>query len=190
MKSPRSLTDESIVALYWARSESAVSETAIKYGSFCRSIAIAILVDHEDAEECVNDTYLDAWNAMPPHRPTVLSSFLGKITRRISIDRWRRKHADKRGGGQIPLVLDELCDCASADDTESVIEHAETVRIIARFLDELPTTERRIFLRRYWYFESIKDIAAAYGFSESKTVSMLYRTRTKLRTLLEREGYL
>ena len=190
MKQPKPMPDERIVALYWARSESAITETASKYGGYCRAIAYNILFDAQDAEESVNDTYLDAWDSMPPHKPRVLSTFLGKITRRISIDRWRYLHAEKRGGGQMEAVLDELCDCASPDDVESAIEENEMARLIRVFLGAQPTTERRVFLCRYWYMASVTDIARAFGFSESKTASMLHRTRKKLRDLLESEGYL
>lgn len=184
-------SDERIVELYWQRSESAVSETAEKYGDYCSYIAYNILYSREDAEECVNDTYLDAWNSMPPHRPSILSAFLGKITRRISLDRWRRKHADKRGGGQIELVFEELEDCiADGGNTETAMEQREMGRIIGEFLDALPAVERRVFLRRYWYMDSVAGIALDFDFTESKTVSMLYRTRQKLRAKLESEGYM
>ncbi len=185
------MDDDRIVELYWERSESAIEETAAKYGDYCRSIAYSILYDRDDAEECLNDTYLDAWKSMPPHKPTVLSSFLGKITRRISIDRLRHKHAGKRGGGEMPLVLDELEDCISdSADLEFAVEQQKMAELIREFLDMLPLTERRVFLRRYWYMDSISDIASDFGFSESKTASMLYRIRNKLRLKLEKEGYL
>lgn len=190
MKQQKPMPDDRIVALYWARSESAITETAAKYGGYCRSIAYNILFDAQDAEESVNDTYLDAWDSMPPHKPDILSTFLGKITRRISIDRWRYLHAEKRGGGQMPAVLEELSDCASPDDVESAIEESEMARLIRVFLDALPLPERRVFLCRYWYMEPVADIARAHGFSVSKTASMLHRTRGKLRELLESEGYL
>ena len=120
------LSDDRIVELYWERSESAISETADKYGDYCHYIAYNILYNREDAEESVNDTWLDAWNNMPPHKPSILSTFLGKITRRISIDRWRKKHAGKRGGGEMDLVLDELEECVSdPTDVEMVIEQVE-----------------------------------------------------------------
>lgn len=184
------MQDEQIVALFWQRSPSAIRETSDKYGNYCQSIAYNILANREDAEESVNDTWLDAWNSMPPHKPSILSTFLGKITRRISIDRWRRKHADKRGGGEMNLVLDELTDCVSAPaDVEQTVEEQETARIIREFLDDLPATERRIFLRRYWYMDSVAGIARDYAFSESKTASMLFRIRGKLRQKLESEGY-
>ena len=185
------LPDERIVELYWQRSESAIRETADKYGDYCHYIAYNILYNREDAEESVNDTWLDAWNNMPPHKPSILSTFLGKITRRISIDRWRKKHAGKRGGGEMDLVLDELEDCVSdPTDVEMVIEQQEMARVIREFLDGLGETERRIFLRRYWYMDSIAGIALEFDFTESKTASMLYRTRGKLRDKLESEGYL
>ncbi len=185
------IDDSRIVALYWERSESAIEVTSAKYGKYCHSIAYNILYDDEDAEECVNDTYLDAWNTMPPHKPSVLSTFLGKITRRISIDRYRRKHADKRGGGEMAHVLDELEDCVSDPaDVEIAVEQAEMMRLIREFLNTLPPTERRIFLRRYWYIDPVTDIAGDFGFTESKTSAMLYRIRNKLRRKLESEGYL
>lgn len=184
------MEDHRIVELYWQRSEEAIAETAAKYAPYLNSIAFGILADALDAEECVNDTYADAWDAMPPHRPSILSTFLGKITRRISIDRWRRNSAEKRGGSQMVLVLDELEDCASSSDVETTLEQQEMARIMGKFLDSLPTTERRLFLRRYWYLDSIAEIAKAFGFSESKTASMLHRIRIRLRKKLESEGYL
>ncbi len=191
MKQGKPMEDSGIVALYWERSESAIEQTAVKYGNYCHSIAYNILYNEEDAEECVNDTYLDAWNSMPPHKPSILSAFLGKITRRISIDRYRRVHAGKRGGGEMSLVLDELEDCVSDPaDVEIVVEQAEMVRLIREFLDTLPLTERRIFLRRYWYIDPVTDIAGDFDFTESKTSSMLHRIRNKLRQKLESEGYL
>lgn len=185
------MEDKSIVDLYWQRNEDAISETASKYGKYLHSISYQILNNTQDAEECVNDTYTGAWNTMPPHRPSVLSTFLGKITRRISIDLWRRRNAEKRGGGEMSLVMDELEDCVSApSDVETVIEQQETARIIGEFLDALPVTERRVFLRRYWYMDSIADIATDFDYTESKTASMLHRIRIKLREKLESEGYL
>lgn len=191
MADKTTMQDEHIVELYWQRSESAIRETAAKYGDYCRYIAYNILFSREDAEESVNDTYLHAWQSMPPHKPSVLSVFLGKITRRISIDRWRRMHAEKRGGGVMTLVLEELENCAAdSGDAETKIEQRETERVIREFLDTLPPVERRIFLRRYWYMDSIAAIALRFGFTESKTASMLFRIRGKLRHKLESEGYL
>ena len=189
MKRNTSLSDETIVALYWSRSETAISETEVKYGSYCRSIARNILSDREDTEECVNDTYLDAWNCMPPHKPTVLSTFLGKITRRISIDRWRSRTAEKRGSGEVVLALDELSECVpSSTSVEEMIEAAELEKVIDAFVMNLPIMKRRVFICRYWYLDSINEICQQFGFSQGKVKMMLYRTRTKLQSYLEKEG--
>ena len=184
------MEDNNIVELFWSRSESAIAETELKYGKYLRSISYRILTDTEDARECVNDTYNDAWQSMPPHRPLVLSTFLGKITRRISIDRWRMRNAQKRGGGEVVLVLDELEDCVSGSDSvEGEMERRELAELLNSFLGTLADTERRVFLCRYWYMDSIQTIAKQSGFSQSKVTSMLHRTRGKLRTMLEKEGY-
>ena len=185
------MDDELIVQLYWDRSESAISETDRKYGAYCNSIAYGILQNKEDAEESVSDTYMDAWNSMPPHHPSILATFLGKITRRISIDRWRSKTRLKRGGGEIDLALEELEQCiAGGQSPEQEIEQEKLAQAINDFLDELPIQERRVFLARYWYMDSIREIAAHFKFSQSKVMSMLFRTRNKLRRQLEKEGYL
>ena len=184
------MDDARIVVLYWDRSDEAIPETASKYGSYLTSISQNILASREDAEECVNDTYHDAWNSMPPHRPSILSTFLGKITRRISIDRWRSFNADKRGGGELALALDELEDCVSGSGSvEDEIERREIQKLFNDFLNTLPVAERRVFLCRYWYLDSIQAIAQQFGFSRSKVASMLHRTRAKLRAVLEKEGY-
>ena len=184
------MDDARIVALYWERSDEAIPETASKYGSYLASISQNILASREDADECVNDTYHDAWNAMPPHRPSILSTFLGKITRRISIDRWRQLTAEKRGGGELTLALDELEDCVSGTGSiENEMERRELEKLFNDFLNALPVTERRVFLCRYWYMDSIQSIAQQFGFSQSKVASMLHRTRAKLRAVLAKEGY-
>lgn len=185
------MDDQRIVQLYWDRSESAIVETDRKYGAYCKSIAFGILHNQQDAEESVSDTYMDAWNSMPPHRPSILATFLGKITRRISIDRWRTMTRVKRGGGEPALALEELEQCvAGGNSPEREVERKELVRTIDRFLDTLSVTERRVFLARYWYMDPIREIAAHWGFSQSKVMSMLLRTRKKLRRQLEKEGYL
>lgn len=184
------MEDQQIVALYWAREDGAIRETAAKYGGYCHSIAYNILHSREDSEECVNDTYMEAWNAMPPHCPSVLSTFLGKITRRLSIDRWRSKNRIKRGGGEVILALEELEECvAGSGDVARELEQKELAQAINAFLDTLPAVERRIFLSRYWYMDPIRDIALRQGFSRSKVTSMLHRLRAKLRQQLEKEGY-
>lgn len=185
------MDDSRIIDLYWSRSESAISETAAKYGSYCYSIAYNILTNNEDAEESVSDTYMAAWKAMPPRRPSILATFLGKITRHLSIDRWRSRNRYKRGGGEIILALEELEDCAADSQTvEKAYERKQLAAAFNRFLEALPETERRVFLCRYWYLDSISDIANYYGFSTSKVASMLHRTRGKLRAALEKEGLL
>ncbi|MBR1931326.1 MAG: sigma-70 family RNA polymerase sigma factor [Lachnospiraceae bacterium] len=183
------MEDGKIVDLYWARSETAITETTSKYGKYCYRIAYNILYDREDADESVNDTWLSAWNSMPPHRPSMLSTFLGKITRRVSLNRWRDKHAQKRGGGEIPLALEELEDCIpSRRFVEDEVEAKELGQVIDRFLDTLQEMERNVFIRRYWNLDSVRQIGEHFGFSESKVKTMLWRTREKLAAELEREG--
>ena len=184
------MEDKRIVDLYWERSEIAISETANKYGRYCHYIAHNILHNNEDSEECVNDTYNDAWQSMPPHRPSILSTFLGKITRRISIDLWRKYSAKKRGGGVVALALEELEECVSGTgDVEEDVERLELQRKLNAFLLALSQVDRQVFMCRYWYMDSISDIAKQFACSESKIKSMLYRTRNKLRVMLEKEGY-
>jgi RNA polymerase sigma-70 factor (ECF subfamily) len=184
------MRDVTIVQLYWDRDEQAISATADKYGSYCTSIAKNILGNNEDAEECVSDTYLSAWNSMPPHRPSVLSAFLGKITRNLSFNRYKRNTADKRGGGELPAVLDELADCVSgSDDTEQEFDRQELVRAIDDFLDALPRDKRCIFIRRYWYTDSISDIAHRYGMKEGAVSMTLSRLRAKLHDYLSERGF-
>ncbi len=184
------MEDGRIVELYWQRDERAIEETARKYGAYCQSIAYAILGQEADAEECVNDTYRGAWESIPPHRPTVLSTFLGKLTRRISIDRFRRLYAHKRGGGEMPLVLEELEACvAGGEDPVEEYERKRLSEVMAAFVRGLPEMEQKVFLCRYWYMESISSICTRFGYSESRVKSMLYRTREKLRTLLVKEGF-
>lgn len=184
------MEDKQIIDLYWSRSEEAISETESKYGPYCYKIAYNILSNKEDSEESVYDTYMDAWNAIPPHRPTLLASFLGKITRRISIDRWRERTAVKRGGNEIDLALDELEWCVSGSRTlEDELDRKELIRTVNQFLSSLSVAERRVFLLRYWAMESIENIAVRYNFSQSKVAAMLYRIRKKLRIVLEKEGF-
>ena len=185
------MTDARIIELYFERQERAITETDRKYGPYCRTIAYNVLHSHEDAEESVNDTYLRAWNSMPPERPNILSAFLGKICRRLSIDRWRRANAEKRGGGEMPLALEELSYCvpAGGGNPADELELKELQRLYERFLAALPTTERRVFLCRYWYMDSVADISHRFGFTEAKVTSMLHRTREKFRAILEKEGY-
>lgn len=183
------MTDLEIIGLYFARSEAAIAETAAKYGGYCRTVADNILNDPRDAEECVNDTWLSAWNAMPPQRPRHLAPYLGRITRNLSLNRYQQYTAQKRGGGQTELALNELADCIPDPQTvERVLEGKELTAAINRFLRRQPERKRNIFIRRYWYLMSIRDIAQAYGTSQSKTASLLFRMRKELRSALEKEG--
>lgn len=185
------MEDNQIISLYFQRSEQAIKETDRKYGKFCFKIAYNILSNREDSEESVNDTYLRAWNAIPPKKPSPFAAFLGRITRSISIDRWRRKNADMRGCGEFPLCLDELDSCVSGKaSVENQAMMKEAVVHLNQFLSTLPDTERKVFLRRYWYMESTQAIADSFGFTQTKVTTMLSRTRKKLRSQLEKEGLL
>ena len=183
------MEDKQIIDLYWKRSETAIIETARKYGKYCRYIAFNILRNNEDIEECVNDTYLRAWNNIPPHYPSVLKTFLGKITRNLSLDKYEQLHAKKRNNGQMPLIFDEIQECLpSLNDTENIIEEIALTDILNHFLSSLSLEQRKIFMRRYWYLSPIKEIANEYGISESKVKMSLFRSRNKLKNLLEKEG--
>lgn len=184
------MDDASIVQLYWDRNEQAIPETAAKYGSYCVSIAKNILGNHEDAEECVNDTYLRAWNAMPPHKPGLLSAFLGKITRNLSIQRYRYNTAHKRGGSQTAIVLDEIAELVSgANDAEQELDRKELVRAIDDFLDSIPKSRKNLFVCRYWYFDSISEIANRFGMTENHVSVTLNRLRLTLHNYLLERGF-
>lgn len=183
------MEDMQIVDLYFDRSEQAIDETASKYGKYLFSIAYNILSNNRDSEEAVNDTYLGAWNSIPPHRPQRLSTYLGKITRRISLEKWKHYRAQKRGGGEVPIALEELSECIPGKETpEQTTELKELTQTINLFLKTLPETEQKVFVCRYWYLTPVKIIARQFGFSESKVKSMLSRTRGKLKTHLAKEG--
>lgn len=183
------MEDQGIVALFFDRSEQAIVETDKKYGGYCYTIAYNILASREDSEESVSDTYFSAWNTIPPRKPTLLQAFLGKITRHISIDRWRKQTAQKRGGKELTLALEELGECLDTRGMEAEITHRELTRVLNGFLASLAETERNVFLCRYWYMDTIETIAKITGFSRSKVTSMLHRTRGKLRKKLAEEGY-
>lgn len=183
------MEDSRIIELYWERSEQAIAETEAKYGTYCYTIAYNVLHDKEDAGECVNDTWLGAWDSMPPQRPSILSAFLGKITRNLSLKRWRDAHVQKRGGGQLPLVLDELEECISGKlSVEEQIEAKELSQWVNVFVAELSEEERKVFVCRYWYLDPVDAIALRFGFTRSKVKSMLMRTREKLKVRLEEHG--
>ena len=184
------MDDLEIIELYWSRSENAILATVEKYGKYCYFIAYRILEDHEDAMECVNDTYLRAWDSMPPERPDSLAAFLGKITRNLSLNRWKQDRTKKRGGAEADLAFEELemCIAAGQDPAESMELQALT-GLINSFLFDQPERNRNIFLRRYWMLSPIKEIADFYGVSESRIKSILFRMRKKLGKLLQNEGF-
>ena len=183
------MEDREIIELYWRRSERAIACSEEKYGAYCRAVARQILRSLEDTEECVSDTWLAAWNAMPPHRPAVLRTFLGRLTRNLAVNRRIYDGAQKRGGGEVSLALDELRECAGGDTAEEAFEAAELGRLIDRFLRGLSASECNLFLRRYWYLDSIDMLAARYGLRPGAVKTRLHRTREKLRTFLRKEGY-
>lgn len=183
------MEDIRIIDLYWARSEEAIHESAKKYGPYCHTIAWNILQDQQDSEECVNDTWLQAWNAMPPKKPNLLGAFLGKITRNLALDKYRFYHTQKRGGGQAWLALEELKDCVPHPaSTEQVVDDLALTEVLNKFLTGLKPEARKLFLRRYWYASSINAIARDYGLTASKVKMSLHRTREKLKAHLEQEG--
>lgn len=182
------MNDKQIIELYLRRNENALHETSIKYGSYCYSIANNILFNNEDSEECVNDTWLKAWNAIPPHRPNHLRMFLAKIVRNLSFDKLKSKRTNKRGGGIINLVLDELSECIpSSCDVEQELQARELKGQMDRFLHTLRKRDRDVFLRRYFYVEAIPEIAQRYGLTEGNVLMILSRTRSKLKNQLEQE---
>ncbi len=184
------MEDEQILDLYFARDEQAVAETDRKYGAYCFSLANTILHNAEDAQETVSDTYLQTWNAIPPQRPNVLKLFLAKITRNLAFTRWRKNTAQKRGGGELELVLEELEGCiASAGSVEDRLNGQELASAIRTFLDTLPRREQDIFLRRYFFVEETGVIAARYGMKPGTVRRSLSRTRSKLKHYLMQEGY-
>lgn len=184
------MDDRQIVELYWQRDGDAIVQSRQKYGGYCFAVAHNILGDLQDSEECVNDTWLGAWNAMPPHRPQALKLFLARITRSLSFNRYKARTAQKRGGGETEAVLEELAECLAAEtDTEQTLLAKELGETIRRFVDELPGRECRVFVRRYFYTESIADIAACCGLTENHVSVLLHRTREQLRKRLIREGY-
>lgn len=182
------MDDKKIIALYWARDENAIRETSSKYGRLCTYIANNILANHEDSEECVNDTYLAVWNAIPKQRPDKFSAFIAKITRNLALKKYEYMSAAKRNSSVV-TSLEELGDCVSGtNSTESEIERRYVESSISRFLWQLREEKRNVFIRRYWYFDSIEQISKYTGFSQSKVKSMLYEMRQKLKKYLESEG--
>lgn len=182
------MDDQQIIELYWNRSEDAIAETAARYGKFCFRIAYYILANQEDSDECVNDTYFRTWESIPPTRPNIFSAFLGKITRNLALNRYAYLTADKRGGSQIPLALEELSGSIPGGKTpEQVAQDRELADGLNHFLRGLSKENRILFLQRYWNLMPIKEIAETHGISQSKVKMSLLRTRKKLRQFLETE---
>ena len=184
------MEDEQILDLYWQRDEVAIRETERKYGKYLTKIAYGILANNEDSQESVSDAYLGAWNSIPPHRPSVFSTYLAKLTRRCSIDIFRQRHREKRLGSEYALSLDELEDCVTAGDSpEETVELGELTQAIGNYLRSLSGEARSTFIGRYFFFDSIREIAAYHHMSESKVKSLLFRTRKGLRDYLVKEGF-
>lgn len=186
------MDDQLIIDMYFNRDEQAITCTAEKYGRLLRSIAYGILRSHEDSEECENDTYMKTWNIIPPTRPNAFQAFLARITRNLSLDRYDQMHAAKRGAGEVPLMLDELEECIpdeSASSTDDSSNDEELKRILDKFLETLPSDARKIFMRRYFFGDSVNEISDMFGFGKSKVKMSLSRSRDALKSLLESEGY-
>lgn len=183
------MKDKDIIDLFRNRSEDAIRETAKKYGKYCHYIAYNILYNEQDSEECVNDTYFKAWGNIPPHNPDKLSSYLGKITRNLALNKWDYYNANKRGKGQVLVVLEELQECFPSSDTvEQIVDEIHFSNVFNRFLASLPKYKRIIFMRRYWYMSSIKEICEDFNMRESKVKMLLFRLRNDFRVYLEKEG--
>lgn len=183
------MKDSEIINLYWKRNEEAIRQTQQKYEPYLSKVAYNILSDPEDSKECVNDTYLAAWNSIPPHRPDILSTYLGKITRQLSIDVFRKKKSAKRYASEYAISLDELGDTFSGGTTpEKVFDGKMLDAAINRFICALPDDVQRAFVGRYFFLDSLKDIAGYCGMKESKLKSLLYRTRQELKSYLAKEG--
>lgn len=184
------MEDSAIVQLYWDRNQRAIEETAAKYGNYCTSIAQNILGNAEDAEECVNDTYMNAWNSIPPHRPDMLSAYLGKLTRNLAFNRYKYNRAEKRGGSEVSAVLGELSELIpDTTNVERNIELDELSQAIDSFLNTLSSKKRRMFVCRYWYSDSVSEIAKQFGMKENAVSMTLRRTRLKLQRYLTERGF-
>ena len=185
------MEDSKIIDMFWQRDENAISETGRKYGEYCRSIAYNILQNNEDSEECVNDTWLKAWNSIPPQKPGNFKMYLAKITRNLSFNRYNSNNAQKRGGGEMTLVLDELTECIiDKTDVEQEYIGKELKEYILGFVRTLPERERNLFVRRYFYVDTVSEIAKRYSLTENNVMVILSRTRKLLKMKLEKGGYI
>lgn len=184
------MDDKEIVELYWQRNEQAIKETADKYGAYCRKISLNILSDLSDSEENVNDAYMQAWLSIPPHKPDSLMAFLGKLTRNLALNRYKAINAKKRLWNQFAISLDELSDCTPSNImVEQEAEIAELGKSISSFLYSQKEDIRNVFICRYFYCDSVKEISDRFGYSQSKIKSMLMRARIRLKSYLKKEGY-
>lgn len=185
------MDDREILDLYWQKNETAIRESNQKYGPYCFSIAERILDSREDAEECVNDTWFNVWNAIPPQRPNKFRLFLAKITRNLAFNRFQARSAQKRGGGEIVLVLEELAEClADETDVEGTLEAKDLEACIRRFVRGLSERDGNVFVRRYFFTESVAEIAQRYHLTENNVMVLLSRTRKKLKMQLIKEGFI
>ena len=184
------MTDENIIALYLKRDERAIQESMAAYGSYCRTVAMGILPNPADAEEAVADTWLAAWDSIPPHRPKYLRLFLGRLTRNAAVSIWRRNNARCRSDGQVALALEELAECIGQHaDPQETVDQKELSNAIVAFLKTEPVTRRSVFVRRYFYLEELPSIAQRYGLRQTNVRMMLSRTRQRLKKYLKQEGY-
>ena len=184
------MDDNRIIDLFWKRDESAIEEAAAVYGRYCRKIAFNILGNEEDTQECLNDTWLGAWNSIPPARPSCLSAFLGKIARNMAISKYRAGHALKRTGDRVAESLDELGECAASvsNNVEESVDKKALETAINRYLESVSEKQRRLFVRRYFYMDSVAEIAGMYGLGQSDVKVTLMRMRRSLKKVLEDEG--
>jgi RNA polymerase sigma factor, sigma-70 family len=185
------MDDSFIIELYWSRNESAISETAAKYGPFCYGIAWNILFCKEDSEECVNDTYMQTWNSIPPQRPQYFRAFVGRITRNLAINRYNFLNREKRGGSVVTVALDELRECIiPGNNVEAYVENTLLGESIGAFLSNVTQLERIVFVRRYWFLDSIHEISTQCNLTETNVSTILHRLRKKLKSHLRKTGFM
>lgn len=184
------MSDQAIIDLYWKRDQNAISETEKAYGNYCHTIAFNILTNREDAAECVNDTWFKAWQAIPPARPRYFSAWLAKITRNLSLQRLQSRNAQKRGGGQAEIVIHELDDVIANSNPAENTEARELAAVISEYLLSLSQEKRLLFIGRYFYFHSIRELSRHVGLRENNINTLLYRIRQELKKYLQERGYL
>ena len=184
------MNDQAIVKKFWDRDEDAISDSMKQYKDYCLYIANNVLHDRQDAEECLNDALLAAWNSIPPQKPENLRTYLGKLIREIAVNRWKKNRRQKRIPSEIVQSLDEIAEMVSDGDFDAELEQAELSRAISRFLYSVDETKRNVFIRRYWHYDTIDSICKRYGFGKSKVLMMLKRTRDDLARYLKKEGFI